>query len=134
MSIETLLTALVAAVEANTAALTGSKASAGKTAAKDDGDDLGGKAEGKAATGKAAAGKAAAAKTKSIDVETMQAALEKVKKQLGAAEAKAIITKFGKVAKMAEIEEDNYQAVFNACEKALNADAGDTGAGEDDGL
>lgn len=55
-----------------------------------------------------------------VSQEEMQAALTKVKDGLGVPAAKAIIKEVGGVAKMDDIPEAKYEAVFKACEEKLN--------------
>ena len=120
MSLEQKIEALTAAIEANTAALLKSGAKPAAAANTDSEDEK----------------PAAAAKktTKPAKVESehtreeMQAALGELKEATDAATAKAVISKHGGVAKMAEIPDDKIDAVYEAAKKALEDAAG----GEDD--
>lgn len=123
MSLEQKIEALTAAIEANTAALlkSGGKPAA---AAKTDSDD----AEKPAAAAKKTA---KPAKVESEHTrEEMQAALGELKEATDAATAKAVISKHGGVAKMAEIPDDKIDAVYEAAKKALEDAAG----GEDEDM
>ena len=62
--------------------------------------------------------------------EEMQAALGELKEATDAATAKAVISKHGGVAKMAEIPDDKIDAVYEAAKKALEDAAG----GEDEDM
>lgn len=101
MSIETLLTNLTAAIEANTAAMlkSGGAAAAGKTT-----------------------GEKKTAEKKGPTREEMEAALSAVKEKHGTKAAKEIIADVGKAAKMAEIEEANFKAVLDAAKAKEAAD------------
>ena len=118
MTIEALLTAVIAALEANTAALNG-KAAAAPAAA----------GTAKAGTTKPAA-KPAAPKGPSRD--EMVAVITEVKEKLGSAAAKEIIADTG-VTKMAEIPDAKIKSAFDAATALLNAPA-DAADPEDDGL
>jgi hypothetical protein len=112
MSLEQKIELLIAAVEANTAALKGGSA---------------------APAGKApAAGKAAAAgktdKAKAVTVEQAQAAVTKIKNDFSLEEAKKVLTKC-KLAKLAEVSDDNADAVYKA---ALKHHEALTAAGEEE--
>lgn len=121
MSLEQLIAANTAALEANTAALLGKSTGGTKSAA----------AEGeKTATAKPAT------KTKSKPAsehtrEEMQAALTELKEAVDAAAAKAVISNAGGVAKMAEIPDDKIDAVYAAAKEAM-AEAEGEGEGEDE--
>lgn len=123
MSIETLLSDLIAAVNANTAAL-GGKASAASTATAS--TDAG--AATKGTRGKGKTGDAAEAKKSGPTREEMTAALTEVKDRFGAAEAKAIIQKVG-AAKMVDIAEDKIEAAFKLAKAKLEADEADADDG-----
>lgn len=97
----------------------------------------GGSAEAPATTGKASKAETSkpAAKTTSkpkVTQEQMQAALTKVKDDLGVPAAKAIINETGGVKKMDDIPEDKYAAVIKACEEKL-AEAADGDEDADEG-
>jgi hypothetical protein len=118
MSLEIAIQDLVAAVKANTAALTGgAAASTGAT-------------ETKATAKTKPAAKAEVAKGPSR--EDLVALLTEVKEKLGAAEAKAIIAKLG-AAKMAEIGDDMIGKGFKLATEKLAAE-NEEPAAEDDGL
>jgi hypothetical protein len=130
--IEQLIKDLIAALNANTAAHMGAASTTSTATAAETKTEA--KTEGKAAAAGKGAGKAAAAKKdepKGPTVEEMQAALGKVKEEQGAAAAKAIISEFAGVAKMAEIPTDKVKAVFDAATAAL-VPADDSGDNDDD--
>jgi len=81
-----------------------------------------------AAEKKAAAPAPAPATKSERTKEEMVAALNEVKdangKDSNVARAKAIIKDVAGVTKMAEIPEDKYDAVYDACKKALEEDGG----------
>jgi hypothetical protein len=122
MSIETLLTDLIAAVKENTVALGGTIAAT--PAASTTKADKPAKTEKATKTEKAAAPK----HTK----EDITVVLQKVAAAFGNDDAKAIIKDVGKAGKIAEIDAVNYDAVFAAAEAKLDS-AGGT-EDEDDGL
>ena len=124
MSIEKAIADLTAALEANTAALlksggTAAPAPAATPAAEPPAAD----APKRGRPAKTAA--APAPETPAIDRSAVNAALEKVKEAHGVEAAKGIITKFGKVAKRADIAEENLKAVYDACKAQMEG-------GEDD--
>lgn len=134
MSLESEITALRTALEANTAALWGGKPAA--TASTDNGDngddsDKGGKG-GKGGRGRGKGNKDTEDTGSKFTVEQVKAAAVKVKDELGTATAKKLIKKAGKADQLADIETENYGAFIKACEDALNADDGDGDA--DDNL
>ena len=116
MSIEQLIAANTAALEALTAAI-----KAGGTAAPAAETTKVEKTE-----------KTKVEKTKADEYEAkhgaseMQALLNKVKETKGVADAKRIISEIGKAAKMADITDPKLvDAVFNECEKVLGGDEED---------
>ncbi len=115
MSLEEALAKNTAAVEALTAAL----AKQGATPA----------AEGKAEKGTKVTKAPAAPAAPKIDRSEVNAALEGVKEKLGVEKAKAIVSEAGKTTKRADIAEENFQAVLDACKKAM--DGADEGSGDD---
>lgn len=86
-------------------------------------------------TGKAETTKPAAktASKPKVTHEQVQAALTKVKDDLGVSVAKGIINETGGVKKMDDIPEDKYAAVIKACEEKLSEAEGD-GDDEGDGI
>lgn len=100
MSLEVLITSLIAAIEANTAALTGGAAPASGTKA----------AGTKAAGNKAAGAKATGPKN---SVESTQAILKKLKDDFSLEQAKSALKSCG-LEKMAEVTDANSDAVFKA--------------------
>ena len=66
--------------------------------------------------------KAAAAKSKVTKSEMVEA-LRKVRADVDKDEAVRIINEIGGVEKMAQIPEDKYEAVFAACDAAINGEA-----------
>lgn len=118
MSLEEALAKTTAAIEALTAVM--SKGAAAAPAATE------GKTDKPARGTRAPAAAPAAPK---IDRSEVNAALEGVKEKLGVEKAKAIISEAGKAAKRADIAEENFQAVLDACKKAI--DAGEEGNGDD---
>jgi len=68
-----------------------------------------------------------------VSQEDMQAALTKVKENHGVPAAKAVIKEYGGVAKMDDIPESKYEAVFNACQEKL-AEAEAAGGDDDSGI
>jgi hypothetical protein len=141
MAIESLIEKLIAALEANTAAHTGKAAPKGKPAADDEGEEekkpaaKGGKTTGK---GKPAAddeGEEEKPKTsgkKKITREELTAVMNKVKDELGAPVAKAIIKSFD-VERLAEIDDSDIEAAYKKAQAKLDK-AAEEGKGEDDGL
>lgn len=112
MSIETKIDELIAALNANTAAVLGN---AGSTATA---------APAAEATEKAKPGrpKKDAAETPAkpkVSQEEMVAALELVKEKINLDAAKKLITEVGGVSKRAEIPADKYEAVYEAAKKAV---------------
>lgn len=126
--IETLIQSLIAALNANTAALggatpeeaTGAAAAATTTTA----------AKAKPA---AAAAKAKPAAPKGPAREEVVALLTRLKDEQGAAAAKALVVSPGGAEKMAAIPDANLKAVFDAATAALAGEDG-AGDGDDDGL
>lgn len=123
MSLEEKMAALTAALEANTAALQGKASSAGKTTAA-------------AGTGKTTAGKGAASGSgkKAVSVEQAQAAITKIKDDYSLDEARKVL-KACKLAKLADVSDENAEQVLKAATKhydALSA-GGDEEEQEDDG-
>jgi len=123
MSIETKLDALIAAIEANTAALTGSKpaAAAKPTAAE----------KPAAAPDKPARGRPAAAKSEHSKDEVM-AALNEVKEAHGIEAAREILGAHG-YKKMVDMKDKDFDAIYDAAKAKMGEgeDGGD-GAGDDD--
>ena len=121
MSLEESILKLVAALEANTAAIGLAPApSAGKAATP----AATGKAATPAATNKAAASTSTPAKPAAYEAkhshEEMAAALGEVKEKFGAPAAKAIISEVGGKAKMAEIVNPKaIDAVYDAAKAKL---------------
>ncbi len=128
MSIEQLLQANIAALEANTAALLG-KTGTTKKAAADDGDDTDTKpltaAQKKAAAAKKAAedddGDAKPARAKKITREDLTALMNTVKEDLGAPVAKKLIKDVAGVERLAEVDDDDIKELFDAATKKLKA-------------
>lgn len=132
--IENLIRALIASLDANTAAHGGTvpadstgaaDAAAATTAATTT-------AAGKTTAGKTTAGKTTGKATtpKGPSREEVIALLTKIKDEHGAAEAKPLIALAG-VVKMAEIPDDKLKLVFDAATKFLTPAAADDG--DDDG-
>lgn len=127
MSIEVLMTSLIEALNANTAALTG-KASTGKKTVSDDGDDAA-PAKKTATRGRKAASdegddeeKAPAKKTttKKITREDLTTIFNKVKEDLGTPVAKKIIESMG-VERLAEIDDEDIEAAYKKAKAKLDA-------------
>lgn len=118
MSLEQKIEALTAAIEANTAALqaAGGSASTAKTETTTGKPGRPPKDKGEGDTG--------SSKPK-FTREQVNAALVKIKDANGAEAAKKIIADVAGVAKMADIKDSKFEAVIEACEKALGGDAGD---------
>lgn len=117
MSLEQKIDLLIAAVEANTAALGGKAPAANKPAGN------------KPAGGRGAAGKA-------VTVEQAQAAVTKIKDDFSLDEAKKVLKKC-KLAKLAEVSDDCAAEVFkaaNAHYEALSAAGGEDEEQEEDGI
>lgn len=115
MSIEKALADLTSALEANTAALLKSGGTAAAAPAAPEAPAAEAPKRGRPAKTAPAAEPAAPA----IDRTAVNAALEKVKEAHGVEAAKGIITKFGKVAKRADIAEENLKAVYDACKAQM---------------
>jgi hypothetical protein len=127
MSIELKIDALIAALEANTAALQGAGGAA-KTGAS---SDAAGAAEKTTRTRTTKAKDEPKAASKRSKAE-MQAALNEVREALGTAKAKGLIKGAG-FDKLADVTEDKFDALYDAAKALLDTD----GAGEeteDDGL
>lgn len=124
--IEAKIDELISAVKELTAALGAKSAQSAETT--DSADAGKGATAGKATRGRAAATKSAP-KSEHTQSE-MQAALNKVKENLGTPAAKAVIKEAG-FAKMADITEDKYDEVYKACQAALGDDEGED---DDDGM
>lgn len=128
--IESLIEKLIASIDANTEAVKASAGAVTTTAAtKSDAE-----AEKPAKTEKAAAPKAekAAKPTKPTKTQAeVNSALIKLKDTHGAEEAKAIVANVGGVAKMAEIPEAKYDAVYEAAVKRFE-ELNDSSEGDDD--
>ena len=113
MSIETKIDDLIAALNANTAAILGNAGST-TTVATDTPAATTTKGKGKA--------KDTAAETPAkpkVSQEEMVAALELVKEKINLDAAKKLITEVGGVSKRAEIPADKYEAVYEAAKKAV---------------
>lgn len=109
--LEEKIDALIAAVKANTAALTGKG--------------------GGAAGGTAGTGKAGTTGGSKITFEQVKAAVVKVKDAKGKPAAQKIIREAGKAAELASIKAPQYEAVIEACKEALE-EGEDAGGGEDE--
>lgn len=110
MSIETKIDELIAALNANTAAVLGN---AGSTATAAPAAEATEKKPGRP--------KKDAAETPAkpkVSQEEMVAALELVKEKINLDAAKKLITEVGGVSKRAEIPADKYEAVYEAAKKA----------------
>lgn len=119
MTIEQLIAANTAALEANTAALLksgGSTTGAGKT--------TGGSTAGAGKT-------TTTAKGPKNTRESMVAALQKVKEEKSKEEAKALISEVGGVEKMADIPEGKIDAVYDAAVKKLAEESAPEGGSDD---
>lgn len=121
MSIENLLTSLIAAVEANTAALTGKAATAKKAPAAEEGEE-------ETPAKKAPAKKPAA---KAVTKEDVLPKLTEVKERFGSDAAKALVKKHGGAEKLADVEDGKFAAILKAANDKLAEDDADTG-GDDD--
>lgn len=124
MQLENLILALIASLNANTAAHGGTVPA-----------DTTGAGEATAAATTKPAGKAkpaAAAAPKGPTREEVAAILTKVKEEKGAPVAKGLIKSAGGVEKMNDIAEGKLKAVFDAATAALAEEVEQ--AGEDDGL
>lgn len=132
---------LTEALNANTKAHGGKPAAAGN----DDGDEGAGKATGGKATG-STRGKAKTGdddnddkpastrgKAKKLSREDVTALLNKVKEDLGAPVAKELIKKVGGADRLAEVDDDDLDALGKAAQKKLDA-ADDKGGSDDDNL
>lgn len=115
MSIEQLIQDLTAAINANTAALTGGAATA------KGGDEAAAKPGRKAKSTEEAPAKSKGYEAKHTKAEA-QAAANEVKENKGVAAAKAIISELG-FSKLAEIEKpEDIDRLYEACQKALAED------------
>lgn len=126
MSIDTQLAELIAALNANTAALVAAGGKSGNSAAST--TTTGG--ETKTTTKTTTKGKTDEPK---ITQEQVNAALIKIKDEFGMPEAKAIIKDIGKVEKMGEIKPATYQAVYDAAVARYEELANGSGGGSEDG-
>lgn len=130
--IENLIRALIASLDANTAAHGGTvpadSTGAGEATAAATTTTTAGKAK-----PAAAAGKAKPAAPKGPAREEVVALLTRLKDEQGAAAAKALVTSPGGAVKMADIPDANLKAVFDAATAALAGEDG-AGDGDDDGL
>lgn len=129
MNLNTLLEALIAhtaALTAHTAALTGGTSGAAASTAKAD------------AKPAAAAAKTTTKTTvkKGATREQTTTMLNTLKEAFGADEAKALVKDIGGAAKLADVPDENLDALFKAAiARHAELEAGDGGAaGEDDGL
>lgn len=120
MSIETLLQTLIASIDANTAALTGGKASSTKTSEPEE------KAAAKTTTKAGAKTTTTKTTTKKSAVtrEDVNAAFHKVKEEHGTNEAKALLAEIG-VAKLADLDEDQFEEALKLAQAKL--EGGDDG-------
>lgn len=119
MAIEELLTSLIAAVEANTAAILGQGANVGAAPAASE------------TKPKATRTKAADKATSKFTADQVRDTLIKVKSEVGEDEAKRIISEVGGYEKLAQLVADpgKFDAVMEAAEEALagGGDDGDSG-------
>lgn len=113
MSLEDAILKLVAATEANTAAVL---AAGGSPAAAPAAAPAADKAAGK---GKKTETPAAAPAAPKITRDEVNAALEQVREKFGVEEAKKIISGEGKAPKRADIAEENFKAVYDACKAKM---------------
>ncbi len=113
MSLEQAIQALTAAVEANTALLKG--ASVTKSVVKEDAPA----ADRPVKPAKPPKVEEKVKPKSEFTREQMQAALSSLKEANGAPAAKAVIKEFGKVDKMADIADDDIDAVYIAATSAL---------------
>lgn len=116
-----ILENLLAALEANTAALN-AVAAAGGVAGKSEVASTAGAATGKPAAGK---GKPAAAPKPAAPthtVEDVQGAAVAVKEKFGSPAATELIKEFGKAEKLKDIKPENYDAFVTAATKRLEAE------------
>lgn len=128
MTIEALLSDLIAAVNANTAALKAASVATGTTTTS--ADEGTATKSAKADKGKGDGKKAdapAAAKGGKYSKEQMTAALNEVKEKINVAAAKGLITEVGKAAKMADI---NDPEVIDAVYEAAKAKLEEVGDGD----
>lgn len=114
MSLEDAILKLVAATEANTAAVLAAGGSAAAAPAAAPAAD---KAAGKGKKTETAAAPAPAAPK--ITRDEVNAALEQVREKFGVEEAKKIISGEGKAPKRADIAEENFKAVYDACKAKM---------------
>jgi len=121
MSLEQKIEALIAAVEANTAALSGSKPASTST-----GDG----GEGKPGRGKKGAATEEKTATTKYTAEQVKAAAVKVKGELGTKKAKQIIADHG-AEELAALKPEKYESFIKACEKALKGDEDEDGGDGD---
>lgn len=88
--------------------------------------------EAKAKADKAAKEEKAAASKSKVSKSDVVEGLRKVRADVDKDEAVRIINEIGGVAKMAQIPEDKYEAVFAACEAAYNGETTDEDSDEDE--
>jgi len=118
MSIEALLTSLKESIDRNTEALKAVQGGTTSTATEK-------------STKTTKTTKTEKTDEPKVTQDQMNAALVKIKDDFGMDEAKAIISEFGKVAKMSEIKPAQFQAVYDA---AVAKHAELSNGGGDDGL
>lgn len=123
MSIEKLLADLIAALEANTAALEGAAGSS-KTSSSSS-------SKGKTETASGKGKTSSKGKSEGVSQDDMNAALLKLKDDYGIEHAKKVMKKHG-FAKMAEITEDKYAVVLKDATKAYEALAESEGEEEEE--
>ena len=146
MTIEALLTKLIESLDANTAAHLG-KAAPAKSKGDDDGEEEKSTAKSGSKSTAKSTSKAKAkdeeeeedekttskSKSKKITREELTAIMNKVKDDLGAPEAKAIIKSF-KVDRLAEIDDDDIEAAYKKAEAKLEKASKDGKDNDDDNL
>jgi hypothetical protein len=138
MAIESLIEKLIAALEANTAAHTGKSGSTGeKEEAKSTGKTTGkttGKANAKSDEGEEEEKPKTTGKGgKKVTREELTAIMNKVKDDLGAPVAKAIIKSF-EVERLAEIDDSDIEAAYKKAKAKLDKAAEEAGGDSDDNL
>lgn len=116
MSLEDAILKLVAATEANTAAILAGGSAAAAPAAAPAAEKAAGKGKKETPAEKAAP---------KITRDEVNAALEQVREKHGIEEAKKIISEQGKAPKRADIAEANFQAVYDACKAKMEGGDGD---------
>jgi hypothetical protein len=137
MAIESLIEKLIAALEANTAAHTGKSGATGeKEEAKSTGKTTG-KATGKAKSEEGGEEEEKPKTTgkggKKVTREELTAIMNKVKDDLGAPVAKAIIKSF-EVERLAEIDDSDIEAAYKKAKAKLDKAAEEAGGDSDDNL